>query len=298
MKIIGHEKIIKLLDRSIDKENVAQAYIFSGPVGVGKYTVALGFAEKLLDSSGIQSQAGVIRPDLLIVQPEIEEKKGVIRVGDIKIEAVRNFQHQAGLSTAGGKYKVAIFDDADRLTKEAQNALLKNLEEPDKNLVVVLVVQNEKKILATILSRCQKIKFGTVAAAKMEKNIPLGTKNKEKILFWSLGRPGFMRELLKDKREMDFRKDALEELRGLFKKNFSDRFSLAARLSADVNIATKKLNLWLVIFRQVLLGRDGLVKISQSQSLKLIEKIDESLRLIMNTNANIKLVLENLFLNF
>jgi len=84
----------------------------------------------------------------------------------------------------------------------------------------------------------------------------------------------------------------------LFKKNFSDRFSLAARLSADVNIATKKLNLWLVIFRQVLLGRDGLVKISQSQSLKLIEKIDESLRLIMNTNANIKLVLENLFLNF
>ncbi|MEK7598405.1 MAG: AAA family ATPase [Patescibacteria group bacterium] len=298
MEIIGHEKIIKLLDRSIEKENVAQAYIFSGPVGVGKYAVALDFAEKLLASAENRPQTGAIKPDLLLIKPEIEEKKRVVRVGDIKIESIRDFQHKAGLSTLGGKYKVAIIDDADRMTKEAQNALLKTLEEPNKNLVVILVVQNEKRILSTISSRCQKIKFGTVALAEMEKNIPVGIKNKEEILFWSLGRPGFMLELVKNKPELDFRRESLEELKNLFAKNFSDRFSLAGRLSMDGNLAVRKMDLWLVVIRQALLGDGGLIKISKSQSLKLIEKIDESLRLIKNTNANIKLVLENLFLNF
>lgn len=298
MKIIGHEKIIKLIDRSIEKGNVAQAYIFSGPVGVGKYAIALDFAEKLLVSAETRPQTGAIKPDLLIMEPEIEEKKGVVRVGDIKIESVRDFQHKAGLSTQGGKYKVAIINDADRMTKEAQNALLKTLEEPDKNLVVILVVQDEKRILSTISSRCHKIKFGTVTLAEIEKNIPIGIKNKEEILFWSLGRPGFMLELVKNKPELDFRRESLEELKNIFAKNFSDRFSLAGRLSADGNLAVKKLDLWMVVIRQALLGEGGLIKISKRQSLKLIEKIDESLRLIKNTNASVKLVLENLFLNF
>jgi len=305
MKIIGHEKIIKLLEKCIKKDRVSQAYIFSGLESVGKFTVALNFAERLLgrdpstdSTSSSQASLGRVDSDLTILEPEIEIVKGITKKRDIKIEKIRELQHELGLSIGKGKYKIAIINDADRLNRSAQNALLKNLEEPHAGTVIILIVQNEKKMLPTIISRCQKIRFNPVSEAELGKNIPASEKNRNEILFWSLGRPGLMLELIKNKEELADRKESLQELKNLLGGNVSEKFSLAERLSKDSGLAIKKINLWLIVIRETLLGKKGLVDIPREKSLILSEKIDSSLELLKDTNSNARLVLENLFLNF
>jgi DNA polymerase III subunit delta' len=298
MDIIGHKKILDRLGKSIKRGNVGQAYIFSGPENVGKYAVALDFAGKLLKDSSPLPDTKRVNPDLIIIEPEIEEKRGVVKKRDIKIEKIRELQRKAGLSASGGTYKVAIINDANRLNKSAQNALLKTLEEPSDNFVMILVAQDEKRILPTIMSRCQRVKFGTVPLPELEKNIPADAKNKDEVLFWSLGRPGLLLELVKKPEEMSFRNESLEELKDLFRSNITEKFSFAEKLSKDTDLAIKKMNFWLIAVRQTLLGEEMGVKISQSGSLRLIEKIEECIGLIKDTNSNARLLLENLFLNF
>lgn len=305
MIIIGHQKIIKMLDRSLEKGKVAQAYIFSGPTGVGKFTVALNFAEKLLginpspgSISSPQTSSERVNPDLIIIAPEIENIKGVLKKRDIKIEKIREVQHKIALSASGGQYRVVIIDDADRLNKASQNALLKTLEEPNKGLILILVVQDEKKILPTILSRCQKTKFGTVMSSDLEKIIPSVTEERAEIIFWSLGRPGLTVELSKNSAELDFRIEALRLLKGLSAKNIPEKFSLAEKLSKDIDLAEKTLNIWMIVLRESLLGENRLVNFSQNKSLKLMDEIVKKIEIMKNTNSNARLILESLFLNF
>lgn len=294
MTIIGHNKITNLLNRSITRGIIAHAYLFSGPEHLGKFTVALDFAERLAGSN-----SGV-NPDLIIIKPEAVEKKGVVKKAPprrIKIEQIRDLERKLSLMAAAGKYKVAIIDDADRLNKAAQNALLKTLEEPNEKIVLILISRDNKKLLATLKSRCQRIKFSPVSREELEKNIPAGEKNREAVIFWSLGRPGLMLNLIKNKSELDFRENAAAEMKILLNKSLAERFSLAETLGKDTREAVKKLNLWTVILRENLLGKSVFGQ-SQKKCFEIIENIEKSLELIKETNSSIRLILENLFLKF
>jgi DNA polymerase III subunit delta' len=291
MPIIGHKKILDLLNKGIVRGTIAQTYLFSGPEHSGKFTVALDFAERL---SGGNAD---MNPDLIIIQPEISEKKGLVKKADIKIEQIRDLSHKLSLMPAGGKYKVAIIDDADRLNKAAQNALLKTLEEPNDKIVLILISQNNKKLLATLKSRCQRVKFGPVSREELEENIPAWEKNREAIIFWSLGRPGLMLELVKNKNEIDFREEAAAELKMLMRNNLAEKFALAETLGKDTRKAARKLNLWTIILRENLLGKSNVGQ-NQQKCFSIIENIEKSLARIKETNANTRLILENLFLHF
>ena len=289
--IIGHNKILKILEKAVAKNAVNHAYLFCGPEKAGKFTVALEFAKKLANSSES------INPDIIIIKPETEEKKGIIKKRDIKIEQIRDLQHQLSLSSQGGKYKVAIIDEADRLNKMAQNALLRTLEEAGKNVVLILVSQDEKKMLPTILSRCQKIKFGIASNDELAKNIA-NEKDKSEILFWSLGCPGLMFDLINDEYELAVRRETLKDLKNLFSQNAADKFSMAEDMSKDINLTVKKLNLWNIILRESLLGRKADIKVDGEKALHIIDSIGKSLDLLKETNSNARLTLENLFLEF
>ncbi|MFA4817633.1 MAG: hypothetical protein WC608_02780 [Parcubacteria group bacterium] len=291
MNIIEHSKITSLLNKSIIRGTISQAYLFSGPEHLGKFTVALDFAGRLVGGSM------EINPDLIIIKPEVEEKKGIIKKWDIKIEQIRDLAHKLSLMAAGGKYKVAIIDDADRLNKAAQNALLKTLEEPNEKIVLILISQDNKKLLATLKSRCQRIKFGPVSREVLEENIPAGEKNREELIFWSLGRPGLMLKLMQDKNALDFRIQAVEELKIIMDKNLAEKLAIAEILAKDSREAVQKLNLWTVILRENLLGRSALGQ-SQQKCFKIIENIGKSLERIKETNSSARLILENLFLHF
>jgi DNA polymerase-3 subunit delta' len=183
------------------------------------------------------------------------------------------------------------------MTEQAQNALLKTLEEPDEKNVIILIVQNPEKILPTIKSRCAVKKFNLVGDAEMAEMIG-AEKNKKEIIFWSLGRPGLARVLSDEPEELVFREKTGAEFKKLLRDNVSGRFALAENLSKDVPGLTVKLDLWLVLLRENILAGGAEPGISPEKALRLLEQVGDSLDTIKETNANARLVLENLFLNF
>lgn len=149
---IGNEKAIDFLNRSLESDKVAQTYIFIGPEELGKSTIALAFARNL------QGECEGFNSDLYVLSPEADKK-------NIGIEAVREFIKMLNLSSFLGSYKVGLIKEADLLSEEAKSALLKTLEEPREKVVIILLVNSEDSLPATILSRGQKLYFYPVPAA-------------------------------------------------------------------------------------------------------------------------------------
>lgn len=286
MEIIGHQKQLAILNKSIEKKNVAQAYLFLGPENVGKFTIALDFGKKLTGSGK------ELNPNLYILVPEIDEESG--KKKEIKIEAIKDLQHWLGLSAHGDNMKVAIIDDAQRLNRTAQNAILKTLEEARPGTVTILISQDEKKILPTILSRCHKLKFGMVSDRDLEESIK-GEIGKD-ILFWSIGKPGLFKKLSESGAELEFRREVFKEFTNIFSQNTFERMALAQVLADDIEMTVKKLNLWLVIIRESIVG-ENINEDFTGKKIELLEKIEKSLNLITGTNANAKMVLENLLIS-
>jgi DNA polymerase-3 subunit delta' len=293
MHIIGHDKIVKLLDKAITRNGVSHAYLFYGPENVGKFTVALEFSKKLTNNiTGIN-------PDLIIIRPEVEEKKGITKKRDIKIDQINDLNHQLSLSRQQGNYKVVIIDEAERLNKNAQNSLLKTLEEAGPGIVLILVAHDQRRLLPTILSRCQKMRFGTVPEGELVQELEKrGLRARRDIIFWSLGRPGLLIELVENQDALDFRNATLGELEKMFALTVVERFALAEELAKDTQSLMKKIDLWLIIFREMILGRTVLAGVEKRKALVLLDQAEKSQELIKGTNSNARLILENLVLNF
>lgn len=290
MPIVGHKKIIRLLDRSIEKNAVAQAYLFSGPAHVGKFFVALEFARRL---NGKELASDL---DITVLAPETETVKGAVREKGIKVEHIRDMQRKLNMTSYGEAYRIAIIDESQKLSQSVQNSLLKILEEPPRKCVIILIAQDEKKILPTVRSRCRILKFGLVSGEEMEDIPSIG--NQSGILFWSLGRPGLAKKLSEDNRELEKREALSKELDVLLASDVSDKFELAESLSKDSLKLAEKMNSWMVIFREILLGRSRKSAITQQKSFEIILELEKAIKITAETNANPRLVLENLFLKF
>lgn len=154
--MIGHEGIIQHLQNAITAHKVSHAYIFHGEEGMGKKLLASAFAKTLLcEESGIipcnrcksclQADSGN-HPDIKWVTHE----KVSIGVDDIRLQVNADIQ----IKPYSSRYKIYIIPDADKLTEQAQNALLKTIEEPPEYAVILLLTSNISVILPTILSRC------------------------------------------------------------------------------------------------------------------------------------------------
>lgn len=161
--IIGHKEIIKCLKNAIRSGRIANAYIFSGPSGVGKKLTALNFAKALNCMNSPDDACDVCisckkiddrnHPDVISIEPEGQK---------IKIDQVRLLQRQSAYKPMEGRYKVYVISDAEKLTLEAANSLLKTLEEPPSNTVILLISTAYSSLLPTIRSRCISIKFNPI----------------------------------------------------------------------------------------------------------------------------------------
>jgi len=171
-QILGQRQAIKILQREIATSSISGAYLFIGPEGVGKTLTALTFAKTLnckkgkVDScdncSSCQKIEHLNHPDVHIITPE----------GDyIKIEQIRSLKREIGYKPYEGKKKIWIIQGADKLTLEASNSLLKALEEPPSDSVLILISQSQEKLLPTILSRCEIIRFLSLSSGEIEKLI-------------------------------------------------------------------------------------------------------------------------------
>ena len=293
MNIIGHKRIINLLDRSVEKRIFSQAYIFSGPESVGKLLVAKNFAKKLI---GGDTESGV-NPDLIVISPEIKEKKGVAKESVITIKEVRKLKKELSLSAYYGKNKVLIVNDAHKLNISAQNAFLKTIEEPFESSVIILITHKEEKLLPTIKSRCQKIKFGLVSLEEMTRGIEkMGEKIENNLIIFSMGKPGEVIEMSESPEKLESRKEDFLELKKLFSSSVKERIDLAEKYSRNEPEATARIEFWIWMLRI-----QAYKKIKEKKEVKrifeAIESLTEGVEIIKDTNANSRLVLENLIIN-
>jgi len=291
--MIGHQKIIKVLEKELVRRNLAQAYLFCGPESVGKRTVAFWLAGKILGKEKVEKHS-----DFIFLQPESQEKNGVVKKGEIKIEEIRELQKKLSFTSLEGKGKVAVVDDADKMNIPTQNSLLKTLEESNEKTTIILITGNEKKILPTIISRCRKVKFGLVGNEGLKKMVPEDRKDKEAIIFWSLGRPGVAQKLISDEKELLFMRESFQEFKDLFSVPAHEKFALAEKSGLNIPALIKKMDIWSALLRVSLLGQSAKIKISPRKSLRLLGEIEKSLEMLKSSNANAKLILENLFLSF
>ena len=164
--ILGQERVLEYLKAAFNRGRLAHAYLFLGPEGVGKESVARALAAALNcaelredgDACGIcpscKRLAAGAYPDLHVIYPT---SKG--RTPEIKIEQIREFRRVTAYPPVGGGWRVALVKPAEALTDEAANALLKTLEEPPPQHLLILTAGVEADLFPTVVSRCQKLAF-------------------------------------------------------------------------------------------------------------------------------------------
>ncbi len=168
--IIGHEDIVKHFKSSIELGKVSHAYILNGEKGSGKKTLAGIVVKSLQCESGDPDPCGICKSCLQAEsgnQPDIiwvnHEKPNVISVDEIRSQIVNDID----LKPYSSKYKIYIIPDAQMMNPQAQNALLKTLEEPPEYVIIMLLTNNMDKFLPTILSRCIVLNFKPVQPLQM-----------------------------------------------------------------------------------------------------------------------------------
>ena len=192
--ILGQERATATLQRALQSDRLHHAWIFHGPEGVGKRTAALAFAAVLLDPDAMPNLAGEVEcdpdgptlrriaagthPDLHLIvkelarfsrRPEVRNRK----LTNIPNEVVREFivepAAQSSSAPSGARVrKVFIVDEAEILAREGQNSLLKTLEEPPPGTVIILITTEEHRLLPTIRSRCQRLRFTPLHEGAMQ----------------------------------------------------------------------------------------------------------------------------------
>ena len=193
--LIGNEKIKRDLENILKNENVFHSYMFIGTEGIGKKEFAKEFAKGILCLSE-DKPCGKCKsclefdnnnnPDYYFI--------GLGEENSIKIDAIREMQKKIQELPIVSKRKVYIIDDFDFVTREAQNCLLKTIEEPPEFVTIILITSNESKVLNTIKSRCLKLNFENIEDNKLKDfletnyNIKEISDNKIKLYNGSIGK--------------------------------------------------------------------------------------------------------------
>lgn len=287
MKIIGHKKILEFLARNIDNNRISHSYLFTGISSVGKFKVAREFAQKLICLLGTD----ITHPDIHIIDQE----------NKIKIGQIRELSRHISLSPHSSKYKVAIINNIEQLGKEAANALLKTLEEPPVNSILILIASNLEEILPTIISRCQIVRFYPIKEQELLKELKqLDITVSENLLRLAAGRPGVILKILKDKDFLAAKINSLDNIKNILSMNMVEKIELAKNMVEKQDIQTV-LEDWLLCLREELIykidvTRKPLLKsdLSPQQLNNAVKEIINTKQMIKNTNVNNLLAIENL----
>ncbi|MCK5565048.1 MAG: hypothetical protein KAJ07_07340 [Planctomycetes bacterium] len=203
--IYCQERGLDVLQRAYFAGRVAHAYIFAGPVGVGRFTTAKEWAKMLLcekpkktkkfaDSCGGCASCKVFdggaHPDLKVIQKELvtftKDGKNKTTPIDLPIAVIREFLiEKAAERPMMSKHSVYIVKEAERLNNSSQNALLKLLEEPPKHCFIILLCSRTERLLATTLSRCQVVRFGAVDEERIAEKLTDLCVDQDEAIYWA-----------------------------------------------------------------------------------------------------------------
>lgn len=290
-QIAGHKKQLEFLEQTIKKGRLAHAYIFAGPEGVGKRTVAFKLAQILICENNQACNACTQCSSFILKNNAdfLELKNDQL----IKIEHIRDLIYKLSLKPYMAKYKIAVIDAAENMTDEAQNALLKSIEEPKSNTVIILITSAPDRLKRTILSRAQKINFGSVEYEDYKHLLPkkLSEEQKGLIRDFASQKPGLARRIAQDDEFLSNLARMGRQLTRLLSPDYSKRLLLVNELSeSETQELIYTLDLWQNKLELDL--RNKPLKKSAAAISHLIEARD-----LLSKNINTKLLLTNLMLN-
>ena len=309
-------------------QTLPHAWIFSGPDKIGKKTVALEWASEILGFSAGEKTA---HPDFLFVAPLADEKTGK-SAGEIAVAQIRELIVKMALAPTG-KHKIVIVDSAHLMNAEAQNCLLKTLEEPPAGSLIILIAENDRRLLETVRSRCQTLRFNFLPENEMETLAEklaaetgfqiAGGKIKE-IAEISFGRPGRLAGFLKNPEELEKWRAAEKEFVRAAAGDLAQKFAYAKKITdaenSEMNL-NEILEIWQYRFRNLLLellktapepgskrvgpfleqkGSDPFREKTNGHSpekiVAILKKIQDLYLTLQTTNANPRLSVENFLL--
>ena len=183
-EVVGQEAIIKTLQSALTLNKISHAYLFSGPRGTGKTSVARLFAKALNCEEGLGKQCNKCSSCLDITASNFPDVVEIDAASNSGVDEVRNLIEKVKYAPIRGKYKVYIIDEIHMMTNNAFNALLKTLEEPPAHIVFILCTTEPHKLLPTILSRCQRFEFNKINEESLRKLL-VNVLDKEKITYSS-----------------------------------------------------------------------------------------------------------------
>ena len=316
-QVIGHKWAVDLLKRALASGRVAHAYLLTGPPQIGKRSLALNFAQALncLDEEKPCGQclacskiAHGNHPDVQIIDGE---------GGTLKIDQMRTLRHKAVLSPLEGRWKVYIIRQMEQATAEAANCLLKTLEEPPSNVILMLTASEAEVLLTTIVSRCQVLNLRPLATETVQSSLQerwgVEVERAQLLARLSGGRLGWAVTASQNDAILDQRERHLNEMMELLSQGRVERLEYAQQLSRNPEAMPELLHLWISWWRDLLLATSGssvgITNVDREDTLRIqaqryslgqVRNFIEALRATvwrLERNANTRLTLEVLMLS-
>ena len=318
--VVGHKDILKYISSAVENNRVSHAYILNGERGSGKKMLANLFAMTLLCETGDNEPCGKCHsckqaesgnhPDIIRVT---HEKPNSISVDDIRTQV----NNTVDIKPYQGPYKVYIIPQADMMTPQAQNAILKTIEEPPSYAVFLLLTENAETLLPTINSRCVMLKLRNIKDTLIKKylmeNLEIPDYKADMCTAFAQGNMGRAIMLANSDHFNEIREEAVQLLKHINEMELNEIVAAVKNLSVYKLEITDYLDIIMIWYRDVLLYKatkeiDKVVFKDQLQSIKEqarkssyegIELILESLekaKARLKANVNFDLVMELLFL--
>ena len=294
--IKGQEFAKKYMINSINKGKINHAYMFEGIEGIGKETFAYDLAKILLETPHLEKA-----PDCIRVKPE---------GNSIKIAQIRNLQSDIVIKPHK-KYKIYIIDKAEKMTLEAQNALLKTLEEPPEYAIIILVTNNKEGLLPTIRSRCEIVKFTPIPFIEIKNYlINQGIEPNRANLLSSFSRGSMKKalELASSNEFYEMKENVQKYIETILSKNMVEILDIPTQIEQYKGEIINVLDMMINYFRDIMICKehvnksmiinaDKLVfiqnmssKITYSQVSKIIDIIEDTkIKIKGNCNFNVSI---------
>ncbi len=316
--VIGHEWAVEQLDRALRHSRMRHAYLFTGPAHIGKTTLARAMAAAL-NCTGDQPPCGHCRACTLIAKDAhadvtVVESDG----GTLKIDQIRGLQQMLALRPYEARYRVVILRRFHEARPTAQDALLKTLEEPSPNTVLILTANAADSLLPTIISRCQPLHLRTLpietVRAALEQGWNAPPDIAQTLAQISGGRIGWAIRALQNPDDLDQRNATLDLLETILSGNRRERFALIDHLSLEKPALLELLDVWQGYWRDTLLissrsrapvtnydHLDAITQLAQQIGLDTAQQALEATRRTisyLDKNTNARLALEVLTLDY
>jgi DNA polymerase-3 subunit delta' len=328
--LVGHGWAADLLSRHVAEGQVRHAYLVAGPDGVGKRTLALRFCQALHCTAPPSpgGRCGNCRACAQIESlkhPDVHEVARAEGESLLGIDSVRELRRRLSLTSFEGGWRIALLTNFHDATIEAQNALLKTLEEPSPKVVLIVTARQAELLLPTIVSRCEVLALRPVPVDQISTSLENRGEPPERarlLAALSGGRPGVAVQLAADPESLQARSAQLDRLRDLLGASRAAQFAFAEEVAGrrrDVELEARRreamrlLETWLGLWRDALLAAAGArvapanpdrtedaawmaEHVGLGGARRAVEAVERTMDAVRR-NANLQLSLETLFLD-